>query len=581
VKYSIKILLVSDSAATFKQVCDLLALFSGVRVEWTESAAVALNDISRGVHDCYLVDSVLGDTTGLDLFRDAMAAGSVTPFILLTSSRESAAEALRVGVTDYLTTDRLDASELERSIRYAIQRVRRLEESRKIDEEIERRVRERTSQLEAFNTALQSEITIRKQTEFALHKQTRILHAILNSMTEGVAVADENGNFLVFNQVARTMTAVGPLNQQQSRWAEAYGCFWLDGTTPFREDELPLIRAMRGEEVDDVEMILRNRNGERFISVTARPLKDERGSIGGGLVVFREVTEQKRAREALEASLARLHSANKELEAFSYSVSHDLRTPLRHISGFVELLKESASDRLDEKSLRYLRIISESTVRMGELIDALLEFSRAGRVEMRAGRVNLSQLAAEVMEELKSEINDREVRFIIRQLGEVQGDAIMLRQVLTNLVANALKYSRTNPHTVIELGVTEVRDGFKTIYVRDNGVGFDMSYANKLFCVFQRLHRAEEFEGTGIGLASVRRIVERHGGKTWAEGAVNEGATFYFSLPTMKEERNHDDQLIDGVELPGRHPGLVPESGSSTMSSAFDRRGEVGPWLNK
>jgi signal transduction histidine kinase len=227
---------------------------------------------------------------------------------------------------------------------------------------------------------------------------------------------------------------------------------------------------------------------------------------------------------------AQLEEANKELESFSYSVSHDLRAPLRHVQGYVELLQKASDGQLSEKAQRYLRTIAEASSEMGYLIDDLLEFSRMGRAEMMESRVHLDELVQNTIQSLELLTKDRKIDWRTAPLGWVIGDPSLLKQVLANLVGNAVKYSRIRDSAVIEIGCAGEEDGRVILYVRDNGAGFDMQYAHKLFGVFQRLHLAEEFEGTGIGLATVRRIVSRHGGRVWAEGAVNEGATFYLTL---------------------------------------------------
>jgi light-regulated signal transduction histidine kinase (bacteriophytochrome) len=234
--------------------------------------------------------------------------------------------------------------------------------------------------------------------------------------------------------------------------------------------------------------------------------------------------------QKIQAVNRQLAAANQELESFSYSVSHDLRAPLRHVQGYVEMLTRETGGGLSEKAQRYLKTITGAAREMGELIDDLLAFSRMGRTEMREAAVELNPLIDEVRAGLELATRDRTIQWKVAALPRVQGDAAMLRQVFANLLGNAVKYSRRSDPAVIEIGCDGQEEGSTVIYVRDNGAGFDMKYADKLFGVFQRLHRADEFEGTGIGLATVRRIISRHGGRTWAEGSVNAGATFYFTL---------------------------------------------------
>lgn len=240
--------------------------------------------------------------------------------------------------------------------------------------------------------------------------------------------------------------------------------------------------------------------------------------------------------DKVQQYMKQLEAANKELEAFSYSISHDLRAPLRHINGFIELLRDEDTSSLNETSQHYLQVIAEAARKMGTLIDDLLSFSRMGRSEMMQTSINMSKLVAEAQNELQSEIEGKNIIWEIESLVQVYGDPAMLRQVLVNLIGNALKYSRNRDSIKITISCKLSETSDETICcISDNGVGFDMRYVDKLFGLFQRLHSPEEFEGTGVGLASVQRIIHRHGGQTWAEGVVDGGARFYFSLPNRKE----------------------------------------------
>lgn len=231
-----------------------------------------------------------------------------------------------------------------------------------------------------------------------------------------------------------------------------------------------------------------------------------------------------------------LEAANKELESFSYSVSHDLRAPLRHVDGFVQMLTKREAGRLDDTSTRYLKVVSDAVGKMGTLIDELLAFSRTSRVEIKTVRVDLNVLVAQAKSELALAMSGRKIEWQIADLPPVKGDAVLLGIVMTNLLSNAIKYTRGRAEAHIEIGTSGETDREVTIFVKDNGAGFDMKYADKLFGVFQRLHRDDEFEGIGIGLATVQRIVHRHGGRIWAESEPDKGATFYMTLRRKKGE---------------------------------------------
>jgi len=307
----------------------------------------------------------------------------------------------------------------------------------------------------------------------------------------------------------------------------------------------------------ELEMITAKGN-HKWVRTIGHPIM-ENGNVVKVRGSFQDITQRKRAEEEirkLNAELeqrvlertAQLQAANKELEAFSYSVSHDLRAPLRHITGFMELLDSKVSGTLDKQGKHYLNMISDSSKHMGILIDDLLAFSRIGRSALMKTRLELNQLVAEVLRDLKEETRGRDIVWKIEEIPGVDGDRSMLKLMLINLISNALKFTRKKAQAIIEIGCISENPPFPPLskggeggfvaeekefvfFIRDNGVGFDMNYVDKLFNVFQRLHKQEEFEGTGIGLANVKRIVTRHGGRVWAEGKVGEGATFYFSLP--------------------------------------------------
>lgn len=288
---------------------------------------------------------------------------------------------------------------------------------------------------------------------------------------------------------------------------------------------------------------VRKDGGRFWANLLLAALKDEQGRLYGFAKVNHDMTFYKTAQEEirrLNSTLeqrvrertAQLEAVNKELETFSYSVSHDLRAPLRHIDGFADMLRQRASSQLDQTSLEYLNIITEATRQMSRLIDALLAFSRMGRAALNKTQVDSNKLVKGILHDLSYEMEGRRIEWRLAQLPVVMADPALLRQVWFNLISNALKYTRIRDIATIEIGV-QPSETEHVFYIKDNGVGFDMHYVDKLFGVFQRLHGAGEFEGTGIGLANVRRIVQRHGGRVWAEGEPDVGATFYFTLPKV------------------------------------------------
>jgi PAS domain S-box-containing protein len=404
----------------------------------------------------------------------------------------------------------------------------------------------RARELESLQGTLRERDRVLREAEADREEQRRILSLIIEQSGDAIIMADERGVLRVFNPEAERQHGVGRKEVEAPEWARTFGLYALDGT-PLGLEQTPLYRAVHGETVRRAEWVVKRPDGtERVLVGTASPLRRHDGSPAGGVLIARDETELRQLNQGLERRVeertAQLSAANHELEAFSYSVSHDLRAPLRHISGFADLLMKRAEGVLDEKSREHVRVISEAAKKGGQLVDDLLAFSRMGRTELRRARVSLTEIVAETRQELLSEAEGRAVQWLIDPLPEVQGDLAMLRLVIKNLLSNAVKYTRPRALARIEVGASVVQApginaGEEThVWVRDNGVGFDMQHAGQLFGVFQRLHSSEEFEGTGIGLAHVRRIIGRHGGRTWAEGVPQAGATFHFTLPSTVAE---------------------------------------------
>ena len=400
--------------------------------------------------------------------------------------------------------------------------------------------------------------TARKKAETALLKAGALQNAIFNSAYFSCIATDEKGVIQLFNVGSERMLGYAAsdvvnkitpaaLHDPMEIIARATALS-LEYATPIAPGfEALVFKASRGI-ADIYELTKVRKDGTHFpavVSVTA--LRDGQDGIIGYLLIGTDNTARKQAEDAilaLNANLdrrvqertAELKAANGELEAFAYSVSRDLRSPLRGMNGYVRMLQEDCAGLLDAEGIRLLGVVDSEARRMGRLIDDLLAFSRLGRQQMVSAPIDMTALARSVFESLTSPAPELAPRLNLKPLPPAQGDLSMLRQVFANLIGNAVKFSRKQTAPGIEVGGAS-ENGVSTYYVKDNGVGFDPRFVHKLFGVFQRLHSDEEFEGTGVGLALVQRIILRHGGKIWAEGKLGEGATFYFTLPTRLEPR--------------------------------------------
>ena len=383
------------------------------------------------------------------------------------------------------------------------------------------------------NTARQEVEEERKKLDQRLRDQQFYTRSLIESNIDALMTCDPRGIITDVNKQTEALTGCTR--------DELIGAPFKDYFTDASRAEAGIKRVLAEGRVTNYELTARAIDGrETVVSYNATTFHDRGRRLQGVFAAARDMTELKRfehtvrqneiQRERDAAHAAELAVVNQELEAFSYSVSHDLRAPLRHIHGYVEMLQRATDGQLSEKAMHYLKTITDASEEMGQLIDDLLAFSRVGRAEIRGTSVQLGELVHDVIRSLEMATKGRPIVWDIAPLPTVVGDASLLKQVLTNLVDNAVKYSRMRDPATIQIGCAGEEAGRAILFVRDNGVGFDMQYAHKLFGVFQRLHRPEEFEGTGIGLATVRRIVARHGGRVWAEGAIDEGATFSFTL---------------------------------------------------
>ena len=408
----------------------------------------------------------------------------------------------------------------------------------KYRDHLEELVKKRTLELEGAVGKLNYQIAGRKIVEAALRKSEEKYRNLYDSMKDGVVMVDMGGKILECNAAYRVMLGYSEAEIRNLTYQALTPAKWHSLEAALIEEQI----LPRGSS-DEYEKEYVRKNGEEFpVNVKTWLIKDEGGEPRRMWAVVRDNTERKRAEkeianlnEELKRQIRDLEDANKELGSFSYSVSHDLKAPLRGIEGFSKILLDEYGDKLDPEGRRFLGIIRNNIGKMNQLIEDLLSFSRFGRREICMGAVEMETLAREIFKELTSVLPTRNIRLEVKPLPEAYADQPMICQVLINLLSNATKFTRPRDLAEIEIGGWSA-NGENVYYVKDNGVGFDMTYVDKLFGIFQRLHSDSEFEGTGVGLAIVQRIIHRHGGRVWAEGRVSEEATFYFSLPKNSKE---------------------------------------------
>ena len=372
------------------------------------------------------------------------------------------------------------------------------------------------------------DITARKQAEEAMQRQEEELQIILDSVPAMIFYKDKENRFIRTNKALAEVTGLPKEEMDGKSVFDLYPSQAVD----YWKDDQEVMKT--GNPKRNIIEPLEAAGEIRWVQTDKIPYKDVHGNIIGVIGFSVDITERKRIEEALMIRTAELEFANQELESFSYSVSHDLKAPVRAIEGFSRMLMGEHADKLDAEALRLLQVITTNTKLMHHLIDDLLALSRLGRLQVRKSVVNLAAMTNKVFEKLRAQAPERDLQLTVGDLPPGLGDQSLLYQVMQNLLANAVKFTKSRQTAVIEVGGrTEGKENI--YYVKDNGAGFDERYVSNLFRPFQRLHGGEEYEGTGVGLAIVQRIIQRHGGRVWAEGKVGEGATFYFALPKNED----------------------------------------------
>jgi PAS domain S-box-containing protein len=554
----IKILVIDDNNDNIITIKALIKeIFPDSTVSFALSGPEGLIIAEREFPDVILLDVLMPEMDGFEVCTILKKNESLSdiPVIFITAlndTRELRLQALEIGVEAFLTKP-INENELNAQIRAMIKIKNANLEKRHKEKRLTALVEEQTRELNVTYTAtlnlledIRKENEARKMSEEALRESEERYRRITSGLTDYLYTVKVSEGIVVetiHNEACLNITGYS------SNEFAADPNLWIKIIIP-EERKIANKRfheILEGKDLQTYEHHIIRKNGEiRWISDTAIQKFDNNGRLISFDCVIKDITERKLAEEEikklneeLEQRVAKrtsqLEAANKEMEAFSYSVSHDLRAPLRHINGFADILITEYYNHLPDEAKHYLETISDSAKKMGVLIDDLLSFSRTGRTELVRSLFNMNDIVEDALAQIKYNSDDRLIEWKISPLPKVLCDYNLLRQVWINLIDNALKYSKQKERAIIEISNT-IANGDYIFMIKDNGVGFDMKYARKLFGVFQRLHSSKQFEGTGIGLANVQRIILRHGGRVWAFSEINKGAEFYFTIPVKPNE---------------------------------------------
>ncbi len=567
-----EILVVDDEPANLRLLQQLLGE-AGYRVRLAKSGELALHSVKLKPPAIILLDIRMPGMDGYEVCRllkeDEETRSIPVIFLSALEAEQDKVKAFEVGGADYVMKPIRAAEVMARiNTHLALRRALIELEGRNAELEairvtLEERAAERSLELQHTNENLRREVEVNLKTVAALRRSERNYRRIIDTANEGIWMVDSESKTVSVNARMASMLGYEP--------KEMTG---LPVTAFLYEEDAPGFLAsaeqLRSGFSLHLERRLRHKDGRALYTIiSATPSFDDAQRCQGAFAMFTDITERKQAEaeilrlnreleERVAQRTAALEVANREMEAFSYSVSHDLRAPLRAISGFASALEQDCGSALDDEGKRYLGLICQGASRMAHLIDDLLDLSRSSKGELAIQTVDMNALAQQVYDELQAAVPERNIQFILGDLPPSPGDPALIRQVLTNLLSNAIKYTSRKPEAVIEVTGKTGQD-VNTYSVKDNGAGFDMKFSSKLFGVFQRLHTYEEFEGNGIGLAIVKRIVERHGGSLWAEGEVEKGAEFSFTLPTSKE---------GGTRAASVEPNSIPAAARLALTEA-------------